>query len=658
MDEPRLQAVAHLRVSPIVLYGQCYIYQVTVDHTIALFHLHHAKPRGSLLGRGTRWSAEVKQGASSTDDGEDAEASAVSANSGSFIKECLLALDVDPAANNPASWKIQVVDNLIVVHVGSLKKTCCFDVRLGSGLSSEAFEPGIDSPKGLAQSPLNRTHADPATTSPSEARLSWLERLKNWNTDKGPSATPVIRSTAPTPLVQVQMTLGHEQAVLVDDPYGAEFYNGSIPLMLHRQLGVIHGVTLDARVIASTIQDLPLRVQFLIFRAQHAGSAIPDLVRDLLLRQESITAVAQIFDLIAGFNSLRSKTKKMKEAHPGELTTTFAWKEGSPLVVGNRQRLFSAFGVNRKTPLASSRSFISSSTDGSFRAGSEGVVDESHHRGSTTCRVSSMGSSSFATCGDDFRLGDQMMMYRQVFAPLMDSSTVPLLPEGLVSPSLQGEPLLPSQRATDDSGNHFAAYLLNAIIEYARSLVENGEKLSDAVQRCLIHMLLRTPSPDLFRLHQLLIFRCIEDHIPTALQLISLSNVYPPALQMGLDMLSRLEASNEIVQVLIAKRMPLTATKFVCSVAMKDAPVADILMCSMVLHDDQRQEGGLLPFQESLPKTSSELPENVPLTDRGAEFATIFQMLVHHQRYIDQPRPEQFEPFRARYERLIRGEIA
>eukprot|EP00658_Telonema_sp_P-2_P075755 TRINITY_DN6548_c0_g1_i1.p1 TRINITY_DN6548_c0_g1~~TRINITY_DN6548_c0_g1_i1.p1 ORF type:complete len:144 (+),score=17.75 TRINITY_DN6548_c0_g1_i1:3-434(+) len=65
-----------------------------------------------------------------------------------------------------------------------------------------------------------------------------------------------------------------------------------------------------------------------------------------------------------------------------------------------------------------------------------------------------------------------------------------------------------------------------------------------------------------FRLHQLLMYKALEDHVPTALQLISLHSDYPPAFQLGLDILSRLRAHSEIIMVFLSKGMPLRAAKY------------------------------------------------------------------------------------------------
>jgi hypothetical protein len=328
---------------------------------------------------------------------------------------------------------------------------------------------------------------------------------------------------------------------------------------------------------------------------------------------------------------------------------------------------------------------------------------------------------------------DQLTMYRMVFAPLteecasqlpqlfgnedeggaaIDDSTAPIetpqqqqnlyeqmnsatdtaADRGAASPSMKTvhnattdnrstTQLDTSVTSTEAATQYAASYLLYALLEYARSLIQHGDALSDPIQRCIVNIFLQTP-PNYFRLHQLLMYRAVDDHIPTALQLITLESQYPPAFQMGLDMLSRLGAQNEIVQVLVAKRLPLAAAKYVFTTSMVNAPVLDILFCASLLHDEEIARRKTISFAED-PQLHQQLPvdaaaagsfsprsrvartrqarkERRELSAQAGEFHTIFTLMLNYllamgdERVMMQPA---FEVFKARYNKISTGQL-
>ena len=66
-----------------------------------------------------------------------------------------------------------------------------------------------------------------------------------------------------------------------------------------------------------------------------------------------------------------------------------------------------------------------------------------------------------------------------------------------------------------------------------------------------------------YQLHQFLQYHVIGDSVHVACQLLSLEGKYPPALQLALDMLKRLNESERIVEVLLVKKQLLAALRFV-----------------------------------------------------------------------------------------------
>jgi hypothetical protein len=56
-----------------------------------------------------------------------------------------------------------------------------------------------------------------------------------------------------------------------------------------------------------------------------------------------------------------------------------------------------------------------------------------------------------------------------------------------------------------------------------------------------------------YQLHQLLQYHVVSDSVHVACQLLSLEGTYPPAYQLALDMLKRLQTHEQILEVLLTK---------------------------------------------------------------------------------------------------------
>ena len=99
------------------------------------------------------------------------------------------------------------------------------------------------------------------------------------------------------------------------------------------------------------------------------------------------------------------------------------------------------------------------------------------------------------------------------------------------------------------------------LLEYSRSLEEHRIPVQHFLNELLINLLVQNSC--WYQLHQLLQYLVIADSKPLACLLLSLENVYPPACQLALDMLSRLRNSvEEICEILLSKKRVLSALQF------------------------------------------------------------------------------------------------
>ncbi|KAL0279494.1 UNVERIFIED_CONTAM: hypothetical protein PYX00_001037 [Menopon gallinae] len=110
---------------------------------------------------------------------------------------------------------------------------------------------------------------------------------------------------------------------------------------------------------------------------------------------------------------------------------------------------------------------------------------------------------------------------------------------------------------------------IKIILEYIRSLNDAQIPVQE-LNKLLITCLLEEEH-GLSRLHHLLQYRVLADSKPLACTLLSLENVYPPAIQLSLDMLKRLgNADDEIIEILLHKQLILPTIRFARSVGLAD----------------------------------------------------------------------------------------
>jgi len=95
-------------------------------------------------------------------------------------------------------------------------------------------------------------------------------------------------------------------------------------------------------------------------------------------------------------------------------------------------------------------------------------------------------------------------------------------------------------------------YFVAFAIEYIRSLNFHHIPVQHFMYELVINALVRNRR--FYQLHQFLQYHVVSDSIPVACQLLSLEQTYPPAQQLALDMLKRLNSSARIVEVLLSRK--------------------------------------------------------------------------------------------------------
>eukprot|EP01114_Cavostelium_apophysatum_P014998 TRINITY_DN4005_c0_g1_i1.p1 TRINITY_DN4005_c0_g1~~TRINITY_DN4005_c0_g1_i1.p1 ORF type:complete len:705 (-),score=193.70 TRINITY_DN4005_c0_g1_i1:47-2161(-) len=105
-------------------------------------------------------------------------------------------------------------------------------------------------------------------------------------------------------------------------------------------------------------------------------------------------------------------------------------------------------------------------------------------------------------------------------------------------------------------------FIIAVVTEYIRSLNFNHIQVEPYLNELLINFLVRHKR--FYQLHQLLQYHVVSDSVHVACQLLGIEATagYPPAYQLALDMFKRLHTNDQILEVLLTKKQPIAAIRF------------------------------------------------------------------------------------------------
>lgn len=113
-----------------------------------------------------------------------------------------------------------------------------------------------------------------------------------------------------------------------------------------------------------------------------------------------------------------------------------------------------------------------------------------------------------------------------------------------------------------ESENINAKFAISVLLEYIRSLIQHQQFVQHYICKLLINILVQ--NRQFYQFHQFLQYQILNDSKQLVCLMLSLQGVYPPSYQLALDMLRRLQNSNEeIVEVLLSQKKILQALSFV-----------------------------------------------------------------------------------------------
>lgn len=120
------------------------------------------------------------------------------------------------------------------------------------------------------------------------------------------------------------------------------------------------------------------------------------------------------------------------------------------------------------------------------------------------------------------------------------------------------------------------------LTEYIRSLNEYNIPTNHYIHELVINLLVSHKR--FFQLHQFLQYHIVRDSVHVACLLLSLEATYPPAYQLAIDMLARLEKYDQILEVMLLKKQVIGAIRFSRSHSM-DVPPSKFLEAALAAND-------------------------------------------------------------------------
>jgi hypothetical protein len=209
--------------------------------------------------------------------------------------------------------------------------------------------------------------------------------------------------------------------------------------------------------------------------------------------------------------------------------------------------------------LKASRSFDHSSpastTSGQVSAQDTPVLSSSHPAGSSSVPLPS---------GLSYELDDSLSVLSCEMLDLAALQAQPLT----VEQNLHGYTLISQMDIfvhvfARAQGHIPLEQLIPVVVEYLRSIHRHFLKTEDVLNDLLVSLLLQ--ARQYFEFHQFLQYHILNDSLPIANRLISIASVYPPAYQLGIDMLYRLGQLPRLAKVLLQHQQVLAALQLVPS---------------------------------------------------------------------------------------------
>mmetsp|Transcript_30704 Transcript_30704/g.70779 ORF Transcript_30704/g.70779 Transcript_30704/m.70779 type:complete len:723 (+) Transcript_30704:80-2248(+) len=330
--------------------------------------------------------------------------------------------------------------------------------------------------------------------------------------------------------------------------------------LLDKASGCCWSVALSLEHLSVSCSDKPALLELLLKRSSSAPHILR-VIRNVIQDQESINTVSRLFNILnAAFSA--SLKRVVEETSNKKQARWWFWEPDTPPTdmflaslssaplsgarggagaaagarpggAGYLQGTLAAAARQADAPPLSSGDFGGGAGAVSSAAGAAGAAAGEGLGASDERQVGPEGISSGG--GRDLQtLVDQTQILEQVLSKLHDSKQA-----------------LPVE------------YFVAVVTEYMRSLHKHALVIEPFLFEFLIKLLVTADPPLLHLLHQFVQYHVVQDSKMVARQLLAVEEQYPPALQLSLDMLHRLGAHEEIVDVLVVRGKLVLALQYV-----------------------------------------------------------------------------------------------
>ncbi|KAJ3167725.1 hypothetical protein HDU88_002172 [Geranomyces variabilis] len=291
--------------------------------------------------------------------------------------------------------------------------------------------------------------------------------------------------------------------------------------------GMLYCVQVDLQALARDMRENSSGlavVTFLARRDMDDPTVVLQIVAGMMREGASVEQMRKAFDLL---------NSRARQVGPSEMPQGLI-------------RDASTDSVNSLGSIGTVEDSLSGSAAGSPMARRKLQV----HTGSSSTLQRALARSHEESTGPRRQLCTQELLFANVFEPLSKEAAFP------------------------------SEYLTSCLLEYIASLSVAGRQ---TVQSCfhelVCDLLLRDNRHT--ELHQLVQYNVVEDSSTVARRLLARGGVYAPFKQLGLDMLKRLDANNEVVDVLLSRGEFLDALRYAVSRSVTTVPPTSFLEAAL-----------------------------------------------------------------------------
>lgn len=436
------------------------------------------------------------------------------------------------AGDNLSLLKLSFVDNLVLLHNFNLHKTLVYDIKL-KPLGSNKITTPIYS--------LNLTDLENQSTFLKFILFTIFQIYSQFLAD-----------------------------LLLN--YHVKFLNPD--LFVNRLNGKIKKICLNNSFHIPHF-DTSQTASFLL-RRKRGKLVLLSKLKSMIVERVDIREIHEIFNTINAIVAIYESEKNTKSPNLRDLKS----KENKEKTIPESKRAENYFQFFKKASLTNLKFKVTNSSNSENNSNSEN--SENNNKSGNNSDDSKSGNNSEVK--KSLSLLDLNLISEHV-SPYSSFDMFPLVEsnfEQLENETSKGLKVITQQEMYTllflpcEDANVDYRIMIIILTTYLTSLVQYNLPSESYIHELLIDLLVRNKK--FYQLHHLLQYHIISDSLHVACQLLYLESMYPPSLQLALDMFKRLGEFHHFLEVLLTKGNIIYAIKFLQLIKIRESDIKRIVI--------------------------------------------------------------------------------